>query len=91
MQPNDGHCRLHRDEPGHRVRPGHWSSASGGIRLVLRTLAPVAALVLSVALLQLEEFSSLEIGVLGSSYFPGISLGCLPAPYATVPAAATAG
>lgn len=64
---------------------------------MLRTLAPVAALLLSVALLhlgnglqgtllpiraQLEDFSALEIGVLGSSYFLGFSLGCLLAPYA---------
>lgn len=64
---------------------------------MIKSLAPVAALLLSVAILllgnglqgtllpvraQLEEFSSLEIGILGSSYFLGFALGCLFAPYA---------
>ena len=61
-----------------------------------RTLAPVAALLLSVALLlmgnglqgtllpvraQLEFFSTLDIGVLGSSYFLGFAAGCYLGPY----------
>ena len=64
---------------------------------MLKTLAPVAALLLSVAFLllgnglqgtllpvraQLEDFSSVEIGILGSSYFVGFALGCLLTPYA---------
>ena len=63
---------------------------------MLKTLAPVAALLLSVAILllgnglqgtllpvraQLEEFTSIEIGILGSAYFVGFALGCLLAPY----------
>ena len=62
-----------------------------------RALAPVFAVLLSVALLlmgnglqgtllpvraQLENFSSLDIGVLGSSYFVGFALGCVLAPHA---------
>ena len=58
---------------------------------MLRALAPVAALLLSVAFMlmgnglqstllpmraQLEAYSSLEIGVLGSAYFIGFALGC---------------
>ena len=64
---------------------------------MLKLLAPVAALLLSVAILllgnglqgtllpvraQLEDFSSVEIGILGSSYFLGFALGCVLAPYA---------
>lgn len=60
-------------------------------------LAPVAALLLSVAMLlmgnglqgtllpvraQFEDFSSLEIGILGSSYFLGFGLGCVLGPHA---------
>lgn len=59
-------------------------------------LLPVAALLLSVALLlmgnglqgtllpvraQLESFSTLDIGVLGSSYFLGFAAGCFLGPY----------
>lgn len=58
---------------------------------MLKALAPVAALLLSVAMLlmgnglqstllplraQLEAFGSVEIGVLGSAYFIGFALGC---------------
>lgn len=58
---------------------------------MLRALAPVAALLLSVAFMlmgnglqstllpmraQLEAYSSVEIGVLGSAYFVGFALGC---------------
>ena len=58
---------------------------------MLRALAPVAALLLSVAFMlmgnglqstllpmraQLEAYSSVEIGVLGSAYFIGFALGC---------------
>ncbi len=61
-----------------------------------RALAPIAALLLSVALLlmgnglqgtllpvraQLELFSTLDIGVLGSSYFLGFAAGCYLGPY----------
>ncbi len=61
------------------------------------TLAPVAALLISVAMLlmgnglqgtllpiraQFEDFSSLDIGVLGSAYFLGFALGCLLGPRA---------
>ena len=60
-------------------------------------IAPVAALLLSVALLlmgnglqgtllpvraQLEDFGSLSIGILGSFYFAGFALGCLLGPKA---------
>ncbi len=60
------------------------------------TLAPVAALLLSVALLlmgnglqgtllpvraQLEKFSTFDIGVLGSCYFLGFAAGCYLGPY----------
>lgn len=60
-----------------------------------RTLAPVGALLLSVALLltghglqsivlplrgELESFSSLDLGILGSSYFAGFVAGCLTGP-----------
>lgn len=60
-------------------------------------VAPVFALLVSVAMLlmgnglqgtllpvraQLEEFTSLDIGVLGSSYFLGFALGCLLGPRA---------
>jgi MFS family permease len=63
---------------------------------VTATLAPIAALLLSVALLlmgnglqgtllpvraQFEDFSALEIGVLGSSYFLGFALGCFFGPH----------
>ena len=63
---------------------------------MVKVLAPVAALLLSVAILllgnglqgtllpvraQLEAFSSLEIGILGSAYFLGFALGCLFAPF----------
>ncbi len=59
-------------------------------------VAPVAALLVSVALLlmgnglqgtllpvraSLEEFSALDIGVLGSSYFVGFAAGCLLGPH----------
>ena len=59
--------------------------------------APVAALLLSVAVLlmghglqgtllpvraQLEDFGSLNIGILGSSYYLGFALGCLMGPKA---------
>ncbi|MDF1719358.1 MAG: MFS transporter [Minwuia sp.] len=58
---------------------------------MLRALAPVAALLISVAFMlmgnglqstllpmraQLESFSSVQIGVLGSAYFIGFALGC---------------
>lgn len=61
------------------------------------TLAPVAALLLSVAMLlmgnglqgtllpvraQFEHFSPLDIGVLGSAYFLGFALGCVFGPHA---------
>lgn len=64
---------------------------------MVASLAPVWALLISVAFLlmgnglqgtllpvraQLENFSSLEIGILGSSYFLGFALGCLLAPRA---------
>ena len=60
-------------------------------------IAPVAALLLSFALLlmgnglqgtllpvraQLEDFGSLSIGILGSFYFAGFALGCLLGPKA---------
>jgi MFS family permease len=63
---------------------------------VSATLAPVAALLLSVAMLlmgnglqgtllpvraQLEAFSALDIGVLGSAYFLGFALGCFFGPH----------
>ena len=62
-----------------------------------KTLAPITALLLSVAILlmgnglqgtllpvraQFEDFSSFDIGVLGSSYFFGFTLGCFLAPHA---------
>lgn len=58
---------------------------------MLRALAPVAALLLSVAFMlmgnglqstllpmraQIENYSSVEIGILGSAYFIGFALGC---------------
>lgn len=58
---------------------------------MIKALAPVAALLLSVALLlmgnglqstllplraQIEAFGSFEIGILGSAYFVGFALGC---------------
>ena len=61
------------------------------------SVAPIAALLLSVAFLlmgnglqgtllpvraQLEEFGSLNIGVLGSSYYVGFALGCFLGPRA---------
>ena len=64
---------------------------------MLRTLAPVAALLISVGFLlmgsglqgtllpvraQLENFSSYDIGIMGSAYFVGFALGCVLAPYA---------
>lgn len=60
-----------------------------------KTFAPVAALLLSVAILltgnglqgtllpiraQLEAFSTVEIGILGSSYFLGFAAGCIWSP-----------
>ena len=60
-------------------------------------LAPVASLLISVAILllgnglqgtllpvraQLEDFSSLDIGILGSAYFLGFAGGCLLGPHA---------
>lgn len=60
------------------------------------TLAPIAALLLSVAMLlmgnglqgtllpvraQFEDFSALDIGVLGSAYFLGFALGCFYGPH----------
>lgn len=65
--------------------------------MILRVIAPVAALLMSVALLlmgnglqgtllpvraQLEEFGSLNIGILGSFYYAGFALGCLLGPKA---------
>jgi MFS family permease len=62
---------------------------------MMAAIGPVAALLLSVALLQmgnglqgtllpfradLEAFSPLAIGILGSSYFLGFAIGCLYAP-----------
>jgi MFS family permease len=62
---------------------------------MIAAIGPVAALLLSVALLQmgnglqgtllpfradLEAFSPLAIGILGSSYFLGFAMGCLYAP-----------
>jgi MFS family permease len=59
------------------------------------TIAPVAALLLSVAILltgnglqgtllpiraQLEEFSTLDIGILGSAYYLGFAAGCFLSP-----------
>ena len=64
---------------------------------MLRALAPVSALLLSVAILLMgnglqgtllpvragiEAFSTFDIGILGSSYFLGFALGCLLGPYA---------
>ncbi len=61
------------------------------------SLAPVASLLLSVAILllgnglqgtllpvraQLEDFSSINIGIMGSSYFLGFAIGCLLGPFA---------
>ncbi len=61
------------------------------------SLAPVAPLLLSVAILllgnglqgtllpvraQLEDFSSVNIGIMGSAYFLGFAVGCLLAPLA---------
>jgi MFS family permease len=63
---------------------------------MVAALAPVAALLLAVAVLlmgnglqstllplraTIEDFSSIDIGVLGSSYFLGFALGCLRGPY----------
>lgn len=65
--------------------------------MMIRTLLPVAALLASVAVLllgnglqgtllpvraQLEDFGSVNIGILGSSYFLGFAAGCMLAPYA---------
>lgn len=65
--------------------------------MMLRVIAPVAALLLSVALLlmgnglqgtllpvraQLEDFGSVNIGILGSFYYAGFALGCLLGPKA---------
>src|SRR5690606_16434851 len=62
---------------------------------MLRTLSPVLALLLSVALLlmgnglqgtllpiraTIEAFSTVEIGILGSSYFLGFAAGCILGP-----------
>lgn len=64
---------------------------------MIATLAPITALLLSVAMLlmgnglqgtllpvraQFEEFSALAIGILGSSYFLGFALGCFLGPHA---------
>lgn len=64
---------------------------------MLRMVAPVGALLLSVALLlmgnglqgtllpvraEYEHFSTFSIGVMGSSYFVGFVLGCILCPYA---------
>ena len=64
---------------------------------MISAVAPIAALLLSVAFLlmgnglqgtllpvraQLEDFGSLDIGVLGSSYFIGFALGCYFGPSA---------
>jgi MFS family permease len=64
---------------------------------MLRALAPVSALLLSVAILLMgnglqgtllpvragiEAFSTFDIGILGSAYFLGFALGCLLGPYA---------
>lgn len=61
-----------------------------------RTIAPIAALLLSVALLltgnglqgtllpvraNLEAFTEFDIGILGSAYFLGFAIGCLYGPY----------
>ena len=61
-----------------------------------KAIAPVSALLLSVAILlmgnglqgtllpvraQIESFSAYEIGILGSSYFLGFAAGCLLGPY----------
>lgn len=61
------------------------------LRRMIAILTPVAALLMSVALLlmgnglqttllplraQLESFASLELGILGSAYFIGFALGC---------------
>lgn len=69
-------------------------SLKGGL---ISALAPVASLLISVAILllgnglqgtllpvraQLEDFSSVEIGILGSAYFLGFAIGCLLAPLA---------
>jgi MFS family permease len=63
---------------------------------MIRATAPVAALLLSVAILlmgnglqgtllpvraQLELYSSLDIGILGSSYFLGFTVGCYRGPH----------
>lgn len=62
---------------------------------IRQSIAPVYALLLSVAILlagngllgtlipvraNLEKFSSIDIGILGSCYFVGFTLGCLAAP-----------
>jgi MFS family permease len=62
-----------------------------------RAIAPVAALLLSVAILlmgnglqgtllpvraQIEDFSAYEIGILGSAYFLGFAAGCVLGPFA---------
>lgn len=62
---------------------------------MIKTIAPVAALLLSVAILltgsglqgtllpiraHIEAFSTLEIGILGSSYFLGFAAGCFFSP-----------
>jgi len=64
---------------------------------MIRAIAPVTALLLSVAILlmgnglqgtllpvraQIEAFSAYQIGILGSSYFIGFAAGCLLGPYA---------
>jgi MFS family permease len=64
---------------------------------MLRALAPVSALLISVAILlmgnglqgtllpvraSIEAFSTFDIGILGSAYFAGFALGCLLGPYA---------
>lgn len=64
----------------------------GWARLMIRTLAPVAALLFSVAILltgqglqgtllpvraNLEEFSAVMVGIMGAAYFFGFTLGCV--------------
>jgi MFS family permease len=75
--------------------PGNAVSYGEG-EVMLAALTPVAALLTSVALLfvgnglqgtllpvraELEQFSPLEIGVMGSAYYGGFVAGCLIGPY----------
>jgi len=76
------------------VRGGNTRQGSGGG--MITALAPVASLMLGVAILlagnglqgtllplraRLEDFGIVDIGVLGSAYFVGFVLGCVAGPY----------